>query len=184
MTRSSGFLLLLLAGCAAQAPTPAGPERVSTVALPPTPDGMIEAGTLAVRTRVEPRVANVLLPLDSAWAALPDVYAALGLTGAGVMDEAARQFGVGPVVLPRRLNNTPLSRFVDCGSTQFMANADSYAVRLQVSTQLVAEGTAATRVLTVVEGTARSREMSGNPVTCTSTGELERRIARQLHRAP
>ncbi|HEX8320973.1 hypothetical protein [Longimicrobium sp.] len=181
MTRSSGFLLLFLAGCAAQAPTPRGPERVSTVALTTANDGMVEA---SVRSRAEPRTANVLLPLDSAWAALPGAYAAVGLTGAGVIDEAARQFGVAPTTLPRRLDNSPLSRFVDCGSTRLIPNADTYAVRLQVTTQLVAEGAAITRVQTLVEGTARSREMSGNPVLCTSTGELERRIARQLQRAP
>jgi hypothetical protein len=180
MTRFSGFLLLFLAGCAAQAPTPRGPERVSTVALTTANDGLVEA---SVRSRAEPRTANVLLPLESAWAALPGAYAALGLTGAGVIDEAARQFGVAPTTLPRRLNDTPLSRFVDCGSTRLLPNADSYAVRLQVSTQLAAEGTAVTRVQTLVEGTARPREMSGNPVLCTSTGELERRIARHLQRA-
>jgi hypothetical protein len=126
----------------------------------------------------------VLLSLDSAWAALPGAYAAVGLTGGGVIDEAARQFGMAPTTLPRRLDNSPLSRFVDCGSTRLIPNADTYAVRLQVSTQLVAEVTGVTRVQTVVEGTARPREMSGNPVLCSSTGELERRIARQLQRAP
>jgi hypothetical protein len=49
-----------------------------------------------------------------------------------------------------------------------------------VTNQLVAEGTGVTRVQTLVEGTARPREMSSNPVLCTSTGELERRIAQQL----
>jgi hypothetical protein len=181
MMRFSGFLVLLLAACATRAPGAAAPERVSTVALTTANDGRIEA---SVRSRPEPRTANVLLPLERAWAALPDAYAALGLTGAAVIDEAGRQFGMGLVTLPRRLNDTPLSRFVDCGSAQFIPNADSYAVRLQVTTQLVAEGTAVTRVQTLVEGTARPREMSGNPVRCTSTGELERRIARQLQRAP
>jgi hypothetical protein len=181
MRRFSGFLLLFLAACAAQAPVAAAPERVSTVALTTGNDVGIEA---SVRSRPEPRTDNVLLPLDSAWAALPGAYAAVGLTGGGVIDEAARQFGVAPTTLPRRLDNTPLSRFVDCGSTRLIPNADSYAVRLQVTTRLVAEGTGITRLQTFVEGTARPREMSGNPVQCTSTGELERRIARQLHRAP
>jgi len=181
MTRFSAFLLFFLAGCAAQAPTSGGSERVSTVALTTSEDAGIET---SVRSRPEPRTANVLLPLDSAWAALPGAYAAVGLTGGGVMDEAARRFGVGPTTLPRRLNDTPLSRFVDCGSTRFIPNADTYAVRLQVSTQLVADETGVTRVQTLVEGTARPREMSSNPVLCTSTGELERRIARHLHRAP
>ena len=179
MTRFSGFLVLFLAGCAAPALTPGGPERVSTVAVTTGNDGGLEA---SIRSRAEPRTAVVLVPLDSAWAALPAAYAALGLTDAAVIDQAARQFGAGPTTLPRRLNDTPLSRFVNCGSTRFMPNADSYAVRLQVSTQLVAEGTAVTSVQTLVEGTARPREMSGNPVQCTSTGELERRIAQQLQR--
>ncbi|CAA9295501.1 MAG: hypothetical protein AVDCRST_MAG89-105 [uncultured Gemmatimonadetes bacterium] len=181
MTRSSCFLLLFLAACATQSPGDRAPERVSTVALTTGNNAVIEA---SVRSRPEPRTALVLLPLESAWAALPGVYAAMGLTGGGVMDEAARQFGMPPTTLPRRLNDTPLSRFVDCGSTRLIPNADTYAVRLQVSTQLVAEGTALTRVQTLVEGTARPREMSGNPVLCTSTGELERRIVRQLQRAP
>jgi hypothetical protein len=181
MTRSSGFFLFVLAGCASQAPTPRGPERVSTVALTTANDAVVEA---SVRSRVEPRTANVLLPLDSAWAALPAAYAALGLTEASVVDQATRQYGIAPTTLPRRLNDTPLSRFVDCGSTRFIPNADSYAVRLQVTTQLVAETPSVTRVQTLVAGTARTREMSGNPVQCTSTGELERRISQQLQRAP
>lgn len=179
MTRSSCLLLLVLSACGTQVPVAAAPERVSTVAMTTGNDGLLEA---SVRSRAEARIANVLLPLESAWAALPSAYAAVGLTGAGVMDEASRQFGVAPTTLPRRLNDMPLSRFVDCGSSRFVPNADSYAVRLQVITQLIAEGTGATRVQTVVEGTARSREMSGNPVLCTSTGELERRIAQQLQR--
>lgn len=181
MPRSSCFLLFFLAACATQVPVAGAPERVSTVSLTTGNDGLLEA---SVRSRAEPRIANVLLPLESAWAALPNAYAAVGLTGAAVVDEATRQFGVGPVTLPRRLNDAPLSRFVDCGSSRFVPNADSYAVRLQVTTQLVAEGAGVTRLLTVVEGAARSREMSGNPVLCTSTGELERRIAQQLQRAP
>jgi hypothetical protein len=180
MTRSSLLPLLFLAACAAQAPTPAAPERVSTVTMTTANDGLIEA---SVRSRVEPRTATVLAPLENAWAALPAAYAAVGLTGAGALDADRHIFGVGPVVLPRRLNNVPLSRFVDCGATQFVPNADSYAVRLQIVTRLTAEAAGVTRASTTVDGTARSREMSGNAITCTSTGELERRIAQALQPA-
>ncbi|HZG44565.1 MAG TPA: hypothetical protein VEY93_16555 [Longimicrobium sp.] len=178
MTRASLLPLFFLAACAVQDPpvTTTGAQRVNTVMVT-TNDG---AHVANVTSRVQASDNLVTLSLANAWAALPGAYAAVGLTGGAIVNEAEHMFGMGPVVLPRRLGNTPLSRFVDCGSTQFIPNADSYAVRLQVNTQLMSEGTAATRVLTVVEGTARSREMSGNPVTCTTTGELERRIARQL----
>jgi hypothetical protein len=183
MTRSSFLPLLFLCACAPVQDPPVsttGAQRVNTVMVT-TNDG---AHVANVTSRVQASNNLVTLPLENAWAALPDAYTAVGLTGGAIVNQAERMFGMGPAVLPRRLGNSPLSRFVDCGSTQFVPNADSYAVRLQVTTQLMAEGTAATRVMTVVEGTARSREMSGNPVSCTTTGELERRIARHLQGTP
>ncbi|HZG44566.1 MAG TPA: hypothetical protein VEY93_16560 [Longimicrobium sp.] len=181
MARSAILPLVLLCACAPRASSvPVGPERMSTVIIE-TPGGSHEVRMVAARPHTHSSVA--LVPVEQAWAALPGVYEGLGLAGAGVIDEGQRRFGAGPATLPRRLNGELLSRFLDCGSTVSMPNADGYAVTLTIVTQLSAEGPG-TRVQTVLEATARPRETAGNLVTCTSRGRLERLISSRLQPAP
>ncbi|HEY7767312.1 hypothetical protein [Longimicrobium sp.] len=182
MARSAILPLVLLCACAPQATSvPVGPERMSTVIIE-TPEGSAEVRMVAARPHAHSSV--VLVPVDQAWAALPGVYEGLGLSGAGIVDPGQRRFGMGPATMPRRVNGERLARFLDCGHTVSMPNADAYAVTVTMITQLNAEAPAATRVQTVLEATARPRDTAGNEVTCTSTGHLERLIASRLHPAP
>jgi hypothetical protein len=181
MARSAILPLVLLCACAPQAPqVPVGPERMSTVIIE-TPEGSAEVRMMATRPHTHSSV--VLVPVEQAWSALPGVYQGLGLPGSGIVDEAQRRFGAGPATLSRRLNDERLSRFLDCGYTVSIPNADAYAVTLTMVTQLNAEGPSATRVQTVLEATARPRDTAGNQVTCTSNGHLERLISSRLQPA-
>jgi hypothetical protein len=181
MARSTVLTLLLLCGCAAQeSQVPIGPERRSSVIIE-TDRGSQEVQLTAAPPNVHSSVA--LAPVDQAWAALPGAYAALGLQRAHAVDGAERTYRAGPATVPRRLGGERPSRFLDCGTTVSMPNADGYEVTLEIVTRLRPEGAAATRVETVVHATARPRETSGNLVSCTSNGQLERRIARHLQTA-
>lgn len=177
MTRVAILPLVLLCACASQvSQVPIGPERTSTVT--------IESGRASTELRITPTRPHAhssvtLAPVEQAWAALPAAYAALGITPAGVLDPDARRYGAGPVTV-RRIRGERLSRFVDCGSTMSIPNADSYAVTFRIVTQLIPDATGATRVQTVLEATARPRDTAGNTVDCTSTGYAERLIVQAL----
>lgn len=177
MTRAAVVPLAFLAACTSQvSQVPIGPETTSTVTIE-TDQSSTELRITPTRPHAHSSVA--LAPVEQAWAALPGAYAALGIRPAGVQDPAARRYGAGPVTL-RRINGERVSRFVDCGSTMSIPNADSYAVTFRIVTQLIPDATGATRVQTVLEATARPRDTAGNTVDCTSTGYAERLIVQKL----
>lgn len=171
--------LLPLAACGPAAPAPdTAPPAGSTVRIETA------HGTTEVRidpTRARAHTTLVSLPPARAWAALPAAYAALGLP-AGAGDEAAGHSVVGPLHLARGLSGVRLSRYLDCGATVSIPNADAYAVTLRLDTRLVPAGAAATRVETLLQGSARPMDTAGDRVTCTSTGVLERRLVEELQR--
>ncbi len=175
MRRFALIPLALLAGCGPSiSVSPAG-RQVGTLTLE-DPSGTL--GPLPVASTQSYATGSVAVPLAEARAALPSVYETLGLQGAGPA-------GDDRFVAPRRqvtrsLAGTRLSRYLDCGSTVSMANADHYAVTLQVSTQLAAAGASSTTVATFLQATARPVGTSGEPVSCTSTGALEREIATRI----
>lgn len=173
MIRSLALSLLVLSACAPAALELSPGTRDSTL--------LVNDGAITIRTSGRSVAAEVPLPLEQAWAALPAAYEALGLRGGGPAGE--RLFGVQRMDVSRALNGVRLSRYLDCGATVSVPNADSYAVTLQVSTLLTPSTAASTRAETLVQATARPRDTSGNPVACTSTGALERQIAEGLRPA-
>ncbi|HEV2146892.1 MAG TPA: hypothetical protein VGR37_05800 [Longimicrobiaceae bacterium] len=173
MLRSLAFAVLALSACAPASPELSPGTRDSTL--------LVNDGTVNIRTSERSVAVDVPLAAEQAWAALPAAYEALGLRGGGPAGE--RLFGVPRMEASRALNGVRLSRYLDCGATVSVPNADSYAVTLQVSTRLTPVTGSSTRVETLVQGTARPRDTSGNPVACTSTGALERQIAEKLRPA-
>ena len=72
-----------------------------------------------------------------------------------------------------------MSEWIYCGRnvTTGRPHADTYDVNISVRTVLSEqEGREGTGVTTWVEGSARSRGASGDPVNCTTSGDLEARI--------
>lgn len=84
--------------------------------------------------------------------------------------------------MPARLAGRRPSAYLQCGHSLAGSNADPYEIRLSVVTAVEREGESS-RVSTLVVATARPRGVSGNPVPCTTTGELERAIAEALARS-
>jgi hypothetical protein len=109
------------------------------------------------------------------WNALPAVYDSLGLP---ITDRnvAGRSIGTSSLKIRRKLGNTPLSRYLDCGSTQGSPSADSYEVQLTVLTRLLPAGGDSTTVSTTVDALARPVFVSGEYVNCGSNRTLEKRF--------
>ena len=127
------------------------------------------------------RADTLWLGIDRVWKALPAVYAVLEVPIAS-FDAEANVIGNSSVKLYRRLGKTPLTRYLDCGSTQIGPNADSYEVFLSVLTKLSRPqaDTSNTAVVTTVEATARPIQFRGDPVRCSSKGALEARVIEVL----
>ena len=116
--------------------------------------------------------------LDQVWALMPDVYKRLGLPVDGI-NSVKRTVTTGQVHVRRTLNNVPLSRFFECGRATLGPNADVYDINLRVETAI---GGADNGVV-IQSSLAASGAGTGNggaQVRCSSTGELERRIAEKV----
>ncbi|MEP7001695.1 MAG: hypothetical protein ABI969_14505, partial [bacterium] len=64
-------------------------------------------------------------PVGKAFHALPAAFEALAIPITDV-DTVHHSLSNGGLKLRRQLGNVPLSRFIDCGTTQIGENADTY----------------------------------------------------------
>ncbi|GLC25844.1 hypothetical protein [Roseisolibacter agri] len=166
---------VLLVGCASA-------PAASTIETTGKRREMVAVGEQVVV--LEPTVARAIreelaLPADRAWALLPLAYEALGLP-LTTLDSERRLIGAGGVRAQGRLGGAWLSRYVDCGTAATgLANADSYAVTLDVVTQVDGRADGANAGLsTAIRASGRPTSTStSNPVNCVSRGTLERRLA-------
>ena len=133
------------------------------------------------------RIDTLWSGLDRTWKVMPSVFATLEIPIESFNSETG-VIGNSGLKLYRRLGKTPLTRVLDCGSTQIGPNADSYEVMLSVLTKIQRSraDTSNTTVATTVEATARPIQFRGDPVRCTSKGLLEARLLEVLkvHLAP
>lgn len=126
----------------------------------------------------------ILLTADraAAWAALKAALTELGVP-IGFDDPAAGEIGHQRARLFRRLGKQPLSSYLRCGSGSTGPNADSYAVYLTFVAFLRPAGEGTVAVAPFL--TAHAVDVAGgrnDPVACTSSGRLERRLGELLRR--
>ena len=171
-------LALQLAGCASSSGTvlPATDSRRA-----PTIISGADGATTLIDTKrdlhAQTRMINV--PANTAYRRALAAYDVMGLE-ANLM--SARDFIVGRqgLVLRRRLGDTRLSAFINCGNSLTGDNADSYEVTLTVITQVTPVDDGSSRLATRVDAGARPMGTSGNLVACSSTGRLEREMAERI----
>jgi hypothetical protein len=106
---------------------------------------------------------------------LPAVYESLGIPVTD-RDPAARTIGNTSYKVRRRLGDVPLSRYLDCGSTQGAPSADSYEILLSVNTRLQSATADSTTVSITVNAMGRPVFVSAEYVRCGSVGGLEKRF--------
>jgi hypothetical protein len=132
--------------------------------------------SLDVQNTVAPSRHNLDESMDSVWSVLPSVYQQIGIEPE-LVDNGNYLIGHTRFVA-RRLDGNRLSRYVTCGSSVGYADlADSYRVTLSVITRVRRGENLHTLLQTEVAGSAMPRQVSGNSVTCATTGKLEQRIA-------
>lgn len=109
--------------------------------------------------------------------ALVGTYESLGIN-VNTLDWTAGRVAATNFAAPRRLGGRPMDTYVDCGITSVgQPRANSYAVTLNVES-VVRPGTTAGKVTlaTRAVGTARPQSVSGDPIACTTTGQLEKLV--------
>jgi hypothetical protein len=186
MTRSRGrhrtlslslsLSLAVFTGCASTPDPNSRPATQERIIVSSDP-----AGTVADIDLVRPDyVGSFVVPASRArlWPMVAPVFAQLGLP-APSLDDGTWTAVVQNHTLTRRLGDARLSILLDCGSDMSGRLADSYRVRLSVRTWLEPAGGENTDVRTRVEATASPPDRAGT-ITCTSNGELEKRIAAAL----
>jgi hypothetical protein len=164
--------LAVFAACASSGARAAAPAGEQTVRVLGATGSVAQISTT---TTTGSKAVTLDASLDSIWRALPHAFESVGITlshrdsGTGVVGNAGFK-------ARRRLANTPLSRYLDCGSAQGVASADTYEIHLSVLTEVRAAGPQRTTLVTVVDATGQSINFKSAPIRCVSRGELENRI--------
>jgi hypothetical protein len=131
---------------------------------------------IGLRPSVDESASTIAFPITQVWRVLPLAYDSVGLV-VTAMDAAVHLIDNGGVRLSRQLGGVPLSRYIDCGSARVGSNIDNYDIVLNVRTQLRANDSAATSVITEVQAMGRPAAFSQDYSRCSSTGKLESQLA-------
>lgn len=167
VTTLAGFCLTL-ADCGGRAPDPSRP--------PPDRTMLRMYGFQAVEHYTEAsRIADTLpaAPVD-VWAVMPAVYQRLGVP---VSDTVPSLMELGnPGYRARRVEGRRMGSYVDCGTTHSGTLANLYEITLAVVSRVARAPEGGTVLTTTLDAWGRQTATSGNPVHCSSKGELEARI--------
>ena len=161
-------------GCASAGSVQQASPPVETVRVEGS--GSLSGSMMTMSTvhQANPNGGAVPFAIDPVWAALRMVYDSLGIAVA-TFDPKNHLIGNPNVKLRRRLGNTPLSKYIDCGSTQGSPSADTYEVIPSILTTARPEKEG-TMVLTTVEAQGRPITLSGDYTRCSTTSALEAKI--------
>lgn len=173
MRRVLSMSAILLSACASSQGSSAPPMPDQTIRIPASSGGA--ATTLAIAASTPSSVKTVPASAERIWSALPAVYEALGIP-ITERDPAARTIGNTSYKVRRRLGDVPLSRYLECGSTQGAPSADSYEILLSVSSRLRSVTPESTTVSITIDAMGRPVFLSAEYVRCGSTGGLEKRM--------
>ena len=178
MRRALSMSAILLSACASSQGSSAPPMPDQTFRIPASSGGA--STTLAITSSTTSSVKSVPATAERIWSVLPAVYESLGIPITD-RDPAARTIGNTSYKVRRRLGDVPLSRYLDCGSTQGAPSAESYEIVLSVTTGLQAGTSDSTRVSITVSAMGRPVFLSAEYVRCGSTGGLEKRFFETLN---
>ena len=146
-------------------------DRVESVSV----ESQSSTQNITLRPDVSASRSSIDFPAGKVWSALPTAYSALPIPIEAI--DSIHHFVVGSALAYRTFLRSPVSQFVDCGSTLTGPSADAYTVRLRVQTQVDSVSASNTSLRTWVEATGSS---SGGAVRCSSTGRLEHLISDQV----
>ena len=142
----------------------------------PESQAIVRGANLRMTAAAKPHVTTVAFSVDPVWRALPAVYDSLGLP-LTVMDTKQHLIGNQGVTLRQKLGGVRLSKYIECGNAQIGLSADSYDVFLSVVTHVRPNDPVGTDIVTTVDAAAKPMTFSQEYSRCSTTGEIEKRIA-------
>jgi hypothetical protein len=175
---AQGCLAVIAASSCSQAGSSAGsaPAPVTMSAQHGGTIGGTSGMTMAAGSTGQ--TVHVEASRDAVWAKLPAAYESLGLPLA-FQDAARSRLGNDQIKARRALNGVQMRSILDCGSDLNGEKAETYDIRLTIETTVVQGETAdVADVTTIVSGLGRSPSFGGSEISCSTKGELERRILR------
>jgi hypothetical protein len=158
--------------CAPAGTTTADPSAPRTQTI--RADGI--GGSLRISQNTDASATRMPRPADDVYRVMHLVYDSLAIPKTW-LDPKQLLISSQGFKIRARMGKTMLSKFIDCGRTQIGPNADSYDVFMTVTTKVTPNGTTESTLGTTVEADARPLSFNQDYARCTSTGQLERRIA-------
>jgi hypothetical protein len=175
MTKIRAALVLLgltLVGCASSG-TSGAPPSTQSVRLPGSSGVTGGSGVLTMTGVDATNVQTLAFAPDQVFRLIPSVLDSLGIPVA-MLEPSKRSVGNPAFKLRQRLKGTPLSRYIDCGSsTQVGANADNYDVSLSAIADVAPGAANSSRVTLTFEAVAKPVNFSQQYSQCNSRGLFE-----------
>jgi hypothetical protein len=172
----SAALLLVTAACGATSsvPSPASTPAVRTERVVTSSGGSgVSVNTANVDNNIR------LLSTGTAaqvWSVLPQVYEELGIP-LTIKDDARKTIGNEGWRTRRQIGRVPMQRYIDCGRSGTIENAETYTINLSIITTVTANSGGGSVVGTIIQATGRNPVTSSTQeVRCVSMGDLEIRI--------
>ncbi len=184
---AAAALIATVSGCATTAATGGDPVPDNT----PTPTvstGRIVTGNGAT---VQMNTMNIDLDVklfvtgtpDEAWAVLPGVYSEL-LIPVSVNDTRTKTIGNTGWKTRRSIGRVPAQRYLDCGSSGTLENAETYQLHLSIVTTVLPNPNGGSVISTAISGMGKNPVTSSSAeVRCASKGDLELRIRDMVQKA-
>lgn len=173
MRRVLCMTAVFLSACAPSQGPSSTPTPDQTIRIPTGGGG--RGATLAIASSTSPSVKTIGATAARIWSVLPAVYDSLGVAVTD-RDSAARTIGNSSFKIRRRFGDVPLSRYLDCGSTQGAPSADSYEILMSMTTRLQSGRGDSTTVSTTVDAMGRPVFLSSEYIHCGSKGGIEKRF--------
>ncbi|MCC7003149.1 MAG: hypothetical protein IT357_13410 [Gemmatimonadaceae bacterium] len=182
---ASATLALLSLGCATQpgqtpvidaTPTP----TVNTGRVVTTGGNTVQFNTMNLDKEVALTVSG---SVDETWAVLPVVYKELAIP-LTMSEPKTKTIGNTGWKMRRSIGKVPVYRYMDCGSSGTIQNAETYELTLSIVSQVQPNPSGGSSLLTTITGTGRNPITSNsNEVRCVSTSQLEIRIRDMVQKA-
>lgn len=120
---------------------------------------------------------------DEAWAVLPAVFQELAIP-LTLNDPRSKSIGNTGWRTRRSIGRVPAQRYLDCGSSGTLENAETYQLTLSIVTRVLPNPNGGSVVSTALSGTGRNPLTSSSAdVRCASKGDLELRIRDMVQKA-
>lgn len=174
---SATALVLGASGCASKASSSSGDFGGSSVRTAVFQNTQGAATGINMVSTVDVNSVLINAPVERAWAALQEAYAALTIPVSD-LNQQTRTIGNNAFRVRRRIGDVPAMRALDCGGDSGMPNAETYQLLLAIKSRIIPNDAGGSVVQTTLEGTGKNATTAASSdVRCSSMGALEKKIA-------